>query len=381
MVDGIMKKYPEDMIIHILLRLPLKFILRFKCVSKTFYTLIQSSYFINIHYNHTLTSTYDNILLKRSCKEDIERYKAVFSFISSDDEDNLNSVYPDLDVPNLLRVTSVTSDKLIDSNHGLIALMEHRTTILFNVSTRNYRHLPPSPFQIPKGFYQSIKSGGFGYDSVVNDFKVFRISEVYTEDRYGYPEDGETQVEVYELGIDIWRKLDHVDQELPILFWLNSSMSYKGAYHWIASVAGANTILCFDMTTEFFRNIEMPNTSKYLKGTLYSLQLLNESLSLLCYPCLASGTDPTTDLMEIWIMKEYNIYESWIRKYTIIGLPTENPLVVWKDYILLFQSNSGYLISYDLKQDEINELNILGCQKSMRAIIYKEFLTPIQRQS
>nr|AIG62924.1 S-locus F-box protein type-6 [Solanum pennellii] len=381
MVDGIMKKYPEDMIIYILLRLPLKFILRFKCVSKTFYTLIQSSYFINIHYNHTLTSTYDNILLKRSCKEDIERYKAVFSFISSDYEDNLNPVYPDLDVPNLLRTTSVTSDKLIDSNHGLIALMEHQTTILFNISNRNYRHLPPSPFQIPKGFYQSIKSGGFGYDSVVNDFKVFRISEVYTEDRYGYPEDGETEVEVYELGIDIWRKLDHVNQELPILFWLNSSMSYKGAYHWISSVEGRNIILCFDMTTEIFRNIELPNTSKFLKGTLYSLQLLNESLSLLCYPCLASGTDPTTDMMEIWIMKDYNIYESWIRKYTIIGLPTENPLVVWKDYILLFQSNSGYLISYDLKQDEIKELNILGCQKSIRAINYKEFLTPIQRQS
>ena len=135
------------------------------------------------------------------------------------------------------------------------------------------------------------------------------------------------------------------------------------------------------MTTEIFRNIELPNTSKFFKGTLYSLQLLNESLSLLCYPCLASGTDPTTDMMEIWIMKDYNIYESWIRKYTIIGLPTENPLVVWKDYILLFQSNSGYLISYDLKQDEIKELNILGCQKSMRAINYKEFLTPIQRQS
>lgn len=281
----------------------------------------------------------------------------------------------------MLRTTSVTSDKLIDSNHGLIALMEDQTTILFNISNRNYGHLPPSPFQIPKGFYQSIISGGFGYDSVVNDFKVFRISEVYTEDRYGYPEDGETEVEVYELGIDIWRKLDHVNQELPILFWLNSSMSYKGAYHWIASVEGRNIILCFDMTTEIFRNIELPNTSKFFKGTLYSLQLLNESLSLLCYPCLASGTDPTTDMMEIWIMKDYNIYESWIRKYTIIGLPTENPLVVWKDYILLFQSNSGYLISYDLKQDEIKELNILGCQKSMRAINYKEFLTPIQRQS
>uniref|UniRef100_M1DHD5 Class S F-box protein n=2 Tax=Solanum tuberosum TaxID=4113 RepID=M1DHD5_SOLTU len=374
-----MKKYPEDMLIHILLRLPLKFILRFKSVSKTLYTLIQSSSFINIHYNHTLNSTYDNILLKRSFKEDIERYKAVFSFIPNDDEDNLNTVYPDLDVPYTSSISSVKSDKLINSSHGLIALMEPRTTIVFNTSTRNYKRLPPSHFQISKGEYQSFESGGFGYDSVVNDFKVFRISEVFKEDGFGHINDGEKRVEVYELGIDIWRKLDHVDQQLPKLFWLNSSMSYKGCYHWIASFEGQKIILCFDMTTEIFRNIQMPaDTSKFTEGTLHSLLILNESLSLLCYP---SVIDPNTDFMEIWIMKDYNIYESWIKKYTIIGVPTENPLVMWKDFVLLFQSKSGYLMSYDLKHDAIKELNIQGCPKSMRVVIYKEFLTPIQRES
>ncbi|KAK4737280.1 hypothetical protein R3W88_000977 [Solanum pinnatisectum] len=327
MVDGIVKKYPEDMVIHILLGLLVKFILRFKSVSKTLYTLIQSSSFINIHYNHTLNSTYDNIKL----------FFFFFLFISNDDEDNLNTVYPDLD--------------LINSSHGLIALMEPRTTIVFNTSTRHYKRLPPRPFQISKGEYQSFESGGFGYDSVVNDFKVFRISEVFKEDGFGHINDGEKRVEVYELGIDIWRKLDHVDQQLPKLFWLNSSMSYKGCYHWIASFEGQKIILCFDMTTEIFRNIQMPDTTKFTEGTLHSLLILNESLSLICYP---SVIDPNTDF----------------KKYTIIGLPTENPLVMWKDYVLLFQSKNGYLMSYDLKQDEIKELNKQGYPKSMRVIIY-----------
>lgn len=224
MEDGIMKKYPDDVVIYILLMFPLKFLLRFKCVSKTCYTLVQSSTFINLHLNHNTTSKDDYILFKRSFKEDIERYKAIFSFLSSDGDDHLYSVYPDVDVPYITKPYSIDNDQLIGPTHGLIVMMDPITTILFNPSTRNYRLLPPSPFVVPKAFYRSIESGGFGFDSVVNDFKVFRISEVYTEDRFGYPVKGDKKIEVYELGIDIWRELDHVDQELPTLFWLTSSM-------------------------------------------------------------------------------------------------------------------------------------------------------------
>ncbi|OIT32188.1 putative f-box protein [Nicotiana attenuata] len=235
MEDGIMKKYPADVVINILLRLPVKFLLRFESVSKTCYTLVRSSTFINLHLNHTTTSKDDYILLKRSFKEDVERYKAIFSFHSSDGDDYIYSLYPDRDVPYMTIPYSIDNDILIGPIRGLIALMDPITTILFNPSTKNYRLLPPSPFNVPKGFRRSIDSSGFGFDSVVNDFKVFRISEVYTEDRFGYPEKGEKKVEVYELGIDIWRELDHVDQELPALFWLTSSMFYKGAYHWITT--------------------------------------------------------------------------------------------------------------------------------------------------
>ncbi|XP_059289788.1 F-box protein CPR1-like [Lycium ferocissimum] len=379
MTDGIMKKYPRDVVIQMCLQ---NFLLRFKCVSKTVCALIQSSTFINLHLNHSTTSTDGNILLKRSFKEDIEIYKAIFSFISSDCEDYLKFIYPELVVPYITNRLSITSDKLIGPSHGLIALMDPITTILFNPSTRNYRLLPSSPFDVPKGFHRSIASGGFGFDSVVNDFKVFRIIQVYTEDRFGYPEKGEKKVEVYELGIDIWRELDHVDQQLPKLFWLTSSIFYKGAYHWITSSREFKpTILCFDMSTEIFRNMEPPNTREFSSGTIHSLLILTESLCLTCYPCLGPMIDPANILMEIWIMKDYNVYESWIKKYTIRGLPTESPLAIWKDCLLLFQSKSGYLMLYDLNSDEIKELNFHGCLKSMRVIIYKESMTPIPKGS
>ncbi|XP_060201065.1 F-box protein CPR1-like [Lycium barbarum] len=381
MADGTMKKYPEDVVIHILLRLPVKFLLRFKCVSKTFSTLIKSSNFINLHFNHT-TLIDDNILLKRSFKEDIEIYKAIFSFLSSDGDGYLKSIYPDLDLPYIKSCISISSDKLIGPIHGLIALMDPITTILFNPCTRNYRLLSSSPFEVPKGFSISIESGGFGFDSVVNDFKIFRIVQIYTEDRYGYDEEVEKKVEVYELGIDIWRELDHVDPQLPGLFWLTSSIFFRGVYHWITTSEELEPIiLCFDMSTEIFRNMKPPDTREFSNGTLHSLVLLTGSLSLICYPCLGPMIDPAKDLIEIWVMKDYNVYESWINKYTVRGLPTESPLAVWKDYLLFFQSKSGYLMSYDLNSDEINELTFHGCLESMRIIIYNESLTPIPRGS
>lgn len=135
--------------------------------------------------------------------------------------------------------------------------MKTKTTILINPSTRNCRLLPSSPFDIPKGFYRSIKSGWFGFDSVVNDFNVFRIYQVYIEDRDVYHKVGEKKVEIYELGIDIWRELDHVDQQLPNLYWSTSSIFYKGAYHWITTSEQDEQIIhCFDMSTEIFRNVK-----------------------------------------------------------------------------------------------------------------------------
>nr|BAJ24868.1 S-locus linked F-box protein type-4 [Petunia axillaris subsp. axillaris] len=385
MADRIIMKLPQDVFMHILLRLPVKLLLRFRCVSKSCYTLIQSSTFINIHLHRTTSSEDEYILFKRSFKEDVESYKGIFSFFSSHNDDgNLNSIFPDLDVPNMTSLYSIDYDKIIGPCHGLIAVMDSRSTILFNPSTRKYRLLPSSPFGIPKGYYRSIDSGGFGFDYVVNDYKVFRISDVYTEDRYGYPEEGERKVEVYEVGIDIWRELDHVDQDLPRLFWLTSSMYYNGAYHWITTLNHEDKliILCFDMSTEIFRNINTPDTRQFSSGTCHSLMLLDECLSFMCHPYLGPEIDPTTDSIDIWMMKDYNVYESWTKKYTIRVLSIdESPLAVWKDSLLFFQGKSGYLMSYDFKSEEVKEWNLHGCQKSMRAIVYQESLVAIPRGS
>ncbi|XP_049382596.1 F-box protein CPR1-like [Solanum stenotomum] len=378
MMDGTTKKLSQDVAIVILLRLSVKCLLRYKCVSKEYYTLIQSSTFMGLHFNRISTLKYELVLLKHSFKEDIEQYKTILSFLSDDGNDYLNHTFLDLDLPYMTSRYSVFQDQLVGRCHGLIALMNDITTVLFNPSTRNYRLLPPSPFDCPQGLHQCIRSVGFGFDSVVNDYKFVRISEFLKDDRYGYIEEVDEKIEVYELGIDCWRELDHVDQGLPKLYWSPcSQMFYKGAFHWIDQ----DIILCFDISTEIFRNMNIPDTYHYYNDPFYSLIILNKSLTLICYPSILPVIDPTEDLIEIWIMKDYDVYESWIKKYTLRSLSMECPLAVWKDNFLLFQGNSGCLISYDLNSDEIKELNLHGCERSMRAVVYKESLASIPRGS
>nr|BAJ24873.1 S-locus linked F-box protein type-5 [Petunia x hybrida] len=373
MPHGIMKKLPEDVILCIFLRIPVKSLMRFKCVSKNYYTLLQSTTFINLHLNRTTTVKDEFILLKRSFKEDINQYKTIFSFLSGDgDHDYLNPIFSDFDVPNMTDTQSIIFDQLIGPCHGLIALMDDFTTIIFNPSTRIFRLLPPSPFDRPKGYHRSIKCLGFGFDSVVNDYKVVRISEFLKDDCYGYVQVEEENVEIYELGIDCWRELDHVYQQFPTIFWVPcSQIFYMGTFHWICQ----RVILCFNMSTEIFHHIRMPDPCHNIRN--HSLVILNKSLTLICYRSVAPTSDPIEDLMEIWILKDYDVSESWVKKYTIRSLPIKIPLAIWQDNLLLFQNRSGYLMVYDLRTDNVKELNIHGCPESMRVTVYKENLTII----
>nr|XP_009802003.1 PREDICTED: LOW QUALITY PROTEIN: putative F-box/kelch-repeat protein At1g13200 [Nicotiana sylvestris] len=153
MVHGILKKLPEDVFIHILLKLPVKSLIRFKCISKTWYILMESSTFINLHLNHAINAKDEFIVFKLSFQEDPFQHKTILSFLFGDDDDDyLTPVSPDLDVPYLTSTFSSNYDQLIGPCQGLIALINIVDTVLFNPATRNYRLVPPCPFPVPKGF-------------------------------------------------------------------------------------------------------------------------------------------------------------------------------------------------------------------------------------
>ncbi|KAH0784851.1 hypothetical protein KY290_004449 [Solanum tuberosum] len=382
MADGNMKNLCDDMVINILWRIPVKSLIRFKCISKILYDLIQSSVFINLHSNRTIIKD-ELILLKRSIKVAPREYNNVLSFLSSHD-DNINDlkpVYPDLYIPRLTSRHGHLCYETVGPCNGLVALTDFDAIVLFNPATRNYRALPPSPFKCKVRFHRSMNGGlGFGYDWIANDYKFVKISEIFRDPPQWHPnEDREKTVEIYDLNIGSWRVFNYDTEEFPGVHWFPCfEILYKGAYHWCA-YAETKIILCLDMTSEIFRAIKMPHTCHSYDAKRYSLVVLNESLTLICYAGRQTEPDPIRDLTNIWMMKEYGVYESWIKKYTIKPLYIEAPLLLLKDHLLLLQSTSGLVMSNDLTSDKLEEVNLFSSAHSFRMIIYKECLTPVPK--
>nr|BAQ18965.1 S10-locus linked F-box protein type-14 [Petunia x hybrida] len=379
--NGVVKKLPKDVVNNITLKLPVKSLLRFKCVSQFWYACIQSWAFIILQRNCASSVNDEIILFKRSFKEEHDHFKSIMSFLSSghDDSDDFHHVSPDLEVPYLTN-TTCTFHRFIGPCHGLIVLTDKVTTVLFNPATRNSRLLKPSPFGSPLGFHRSINGIAFGFDSIANEYKIVRLAEIRGEPPFYCYTVREWRVEVYELSIDSWREVENVDQQLPYVHWYPcAELFYKGTSHWFGNT-NTVVILGFDMSTETFRNIKMPNTCHFKDRKCYGLVVLNESLTLICYPYPGCEIDPAVDFMEIWIMKEYGVNDSWSKKYTIVPLAIESPLAIWKNHLLLLQSITGHLISYNLNSDEIKEFNLHGWPKSLRVKIYKESLTLIPKE-
>nr|AAX11680.1 S17-locus linked F-box protein [Petunia axillaris subsp. axillaris] len=379
MPNGILKKLPEDLVFLILLTFSVKSLMRFKCISKAFSILIQSTTFINRHVNHEINKEDEFILFKRAIKDEEEEFINILSFFSGHD-DVLNPLFPDIDVSYMTSKFNCTFNPLIGPCDGLIALTDSIITIILNPATRNFRVLPPSPFGCPKGYHRSVEGVGFGLDTISNYYKVVRISEVYCEEAGGYPGPKDSKIDVFDLRTDTWKELDHV--QLPLIYWLPcSGMLYKQMVHWFATT-DMMVILCFDISTEMFRNMKMPDTCCLITHELYyGLVILCESFTLIGYSNPISSIDPARDKMHIWVMMEYGVSESWIMKYTIRPISIKSPLAIWKNNILLLQNRSGILISYDLNSGEAKEFNLHGFPGSLSVIVYKECLTSIPKGS
>uniref|UniRef100_M1AGY5 Class S F-box protein n=3 Tax=Solanum tuberosum TaxID=4113 RepID=M1AGY5_SOLTU len=376
-----MKKLPQDVMIYIFLRFSVKSLLRFKLISKTWYTLIQSSTFINIHLNGTTIPKKEFIVCSHSIKKETEGFKNVLSILYSDDHDNINIILPDLDLPYLSFTPFYHFNELVGTCNGLIVLTDNEDIVLFNPATKTYMLLPPSPFVCQKGFNRNFIGGvGFGFDPIINDYKFVRISEVFL-DSYWCPEEKVQKVEVYDMCIDSWRDLNHIDQQLPnVHSYPCFEKLHRGTFHWYATSDLMDVILCFDIRTEIFRNMKMPDSSNYFDEMSYSLTVMTEFLTLICYHGPDSEINPIRDTMDIWIMIEYGVHESWTKKHIIKPLPIEYPLTILRDYLLLLQKKSGLLIWYNLNSNEVRELDFLAYPRSLSVIGYQESLISIPKR-
>ena len=182
---------PEEVVLQILCRLPVKSLIRFRCVSKIWNSLITTSAFIDSHLTQSLSlpSNSNKLIVSRG---DFRTKVEYYEFIHDDNNDSDSSFHH---FQNFEFPLSFSYFKLIVSVNGLFCLCEKEQIILWNPCIRKFITLPKT---------NSAVINGFGFDARTNDYKVVSIAPK-----------PRPLVEVYSLKEGAWRKTSACDSLSP----------------------------------------------------------------------------------------------------------------------------------------------------------------------
>ncbi|KMT02893.1 hypothetical protein BVRB_8g194700 [Beta vulgaris subsp. vulgaris] len=307
-----MADLPLDIITSILTRLPTKSLIRFKCVSKSWNSLIKSPNFVNIHLTQSLSS---------------KKQLLIFNYGSFLESTPLKLSLSDLHVTTSARFDLPTcfsgyEVSVCGSCNGLLALVCKNgddpllfEIILWNPST-NIHFILPRNTHVDFGTDFMGVSFGFGYDCNVDDYRIVRIVDrFYNRDHshaHGHahgPDDDNGDLDyVINNHIIHWIFWKYLKDE-PRLRGFNLSSG-----EW-------NRLPLPDFTGK--QNTDCPNDADYDSfeaNDIVVLGVLDECL------CLVTRILPQLDNVYVWVMKEYGVEESWTKLFNVIEANIVGPL-------------------------------------------------------
>ncbi|KAK1376823.1 hypothetical protein POM88_033016 [Heracleum sosnowskyi] len=242
----------QDILAEILIRLPLHSLLRFKCVQKSWYHLIRSPYFIDLHFNHQENK--NKYLFFQG------RFHGDFFFHVDDKQCNEYNPGLRFPIPKFLETGFVF--KIHGTCRGLICFSaENRINsglnivYLWNPATRMYRSLPCSPGTFSDDQYH--RSFTLGYFPKITDYKVIKFQSY----DYTVGEDFRApSVCIYSLSTDSWKTVgEDIIGQLSSYRKLYNSVIVNGVAYWVGIREPLlQVIVCFDTETEKIREIILP---------------------------------------------------------------------------------------------------------------------------
>ncbi|KAI3888952.1 hypothetical protein MKW92_038663 [Papaver armeniacum] len=408
--------FTEDILkCEILTRLPVKSLMRFKCVSKTWLSLIeQDPYFADLHFerskarpalllviplrNKNLDKISDELILTANLSRD--RSKA--------------------EIQNILKTQLFSCNKIRGPVNGLVCFVDRANSDVrvYNISTREVTERIRSTLlmQDPRSFHTTVN---FGFDPVTRKHKVLCVYrsnpqpvQKHLDDQY------KACCEVLTAGEDVWRRIDEVppcDIGFPSVY-VNGSIYYCTSKfmsgNWVNNDA---VLVAFDVGSEIFRSITIPN-----------LILNNRSSNSNKYHCayllevdghIAIAYMMSAYIVKLWVYRENTEYDikgkkpkstnlgsreaNWTEDTITLPFPWEITLW-WSFYTgagkhqILVQSEKLNIpnetdtvtqYSYDLKKKTFTKIEVCGIPSSIPndcriklTPTFVESLFPIQKQ-
>ncbi|XP_059632199.1 F-box/kelch-repeat protein At3g06240-like [Cornus florida] len=344
------QRLPDDLLCNILSRLPVLNLMQYRCVSKSWQSMISDPQFIKTHLHQSTQSL------------DTQRLMVTHPF---------NGYFISLDYESCHESKWVVSPwkssysyaEVLCSCDGLFLLRLHykpfrspnktsnKEFVLWNPSIRKY-----VKFSCPYNAINYISSELYGlcFDSSTNGYIVIILSR-----RFGIC------VWVFDLKTLSWKDIS--DSSFSISDRENGVL-VNGALHWIVTSKKCDSpvIVYFDLMVEKFKEVPKPDYgSKFVKFGLVDLS---------GWLCLYGWTDQTQ--VDIWAMKEYGKKESWTKLIVIPAKIGSNicflkPLCLTKTGEVLVEINNSELAIYNPKECTFRTSI---CLKGVHSTMYVESL-------
>ncbi|KAJ0453930.1 putative F-box domain, galactose oxidase/kelch, beta-propeller, F-box associated interaction [Helianthus annuus] len=294
----------EQLILEIFSRLPSKSLLRFRSVSKSLCACIGSSSFIQLH---SLQSPNKVMIIHQAQYKGGEECSKYMYTLHSEGQLSYIGI-PPVEYP--FRSSSI----IVGSCNGILCVYKFRNggIHLWNPLLKRIVTVHDHPFQ------RQYWVDGFGYDTIIEDYKVLRI--------------GRQRSSVYTVKTHTWHEI--ASPTTPFPCWKSCQCLFNGALHWVvvhtASPVWRYYLLAFDLSSEVFSTIELPEPS------------WETTVVTIIKGCLAviSSKD---DNCRIWVMRDYNKIASWYVAYDL----NSNPFKGVNKVVQITPSDELLCISFD----------------------------------
>ncbi|KAI3440933.1 F-box domain-containing protein, partial [Psidium guajava] len=373
-MDGL----PREIVVDILSRLPVTSLVRFRLVCRSWRALGRDPLLADAQLARTAAR--DPFLVFHS---DLPlRNQLSFVELSAPDQDcghNRPNKTP-VGKFNPPFLNAMPEFDVVGSCNGLLCLADllyRETLFIYNPFTGDCRELPQS-----RQYEDQTVVFGFGFHPATREYKVIKIAYYPNPSRAGARRARrvphmQSEVQVLTLGgrKPAWRSLGRAPYQIDkrkraseAVVERPSETVVEGRLHWVAGprrYRTARQLVSFDLADEQFREVPRPEGGPIGRSN-YQVMALRGCLSAIVY-C-------NYGRLEIWVMKRYNVKESWAREH-IIGSympkalkqnPNFTPFKMWKSTNgrasrvvcgldsgeILLEYKSRALVAYDPKREK-----------------------------
>ncbi|PHU29633.1 hypothetical protein BC332_01726 [Capsicum chinense] len=380
-----MSDVPPDVITEILSRLPVISLLKFRCVSKAFKTLIDSPKFIKAHIKQQQErnpNAHLNLFLKAHNESDNLFSLELTSNTSTQHHPKV------LDHP-LKQLDGPT--QVLGSCRGLVLISNSMSDNgVWNPSTKRFRKLPVWEFnpsrnssgRAPHGRGPGLMqiSGGFGYDKDGEDYKVVTIGQWY------HPDDEPkmvSEVMVYSLRYGGWKKVE----DCP--YWLvkeENGTAAGGALYWLVtkepfSCVRSWILVGLNLGTERFEKVPFPVGLG--KSFQLNLAVLGKCLCLISCYCI-SAKNHVLDHVDMWMMKDCGVEQSWVKLFTVEQLDGRQNFSFLKPIAysgtgkeVLLEIDNTKLLWYSLEKKSVKPAKVSGGLEAFESFVNLGTVVPL----